>query len=604
MGRWIRFTGTNSWAELHRGGDDGRGGVRFDLSPCPTISAMPGSLGGSQHWRIEDDGLPEVTETFKSRRNGKPHSFDDPAPTVQKFGIADERPTSLIFEDDGQAPAPASDGKPAYRVPLLSEIHEIPRNGLTVMSTFSGCGGSCLGFEWAGYTPLLAVEFVDSAVETYKANHPGVPVYAGDIRELTAAEALKTMGIRKGELDVLEGSPPCESFSTAGIIAKGWGKDRSYSDGKVQVMDDLFFEFTRLLGGIKPRAFVAENVSGLVKGASKGYFIKIHAELVAQGYRVEARMLDAQWLGVPQRRQRVIFVGVRNDLKADPMFPDPLPYRYSIRDALVGLGTGEIVGVVDRQFERTDVDPDGPCNTIVRKGGTMHTIKGGAGGQFDIERIVYDNGGTGGAAQSGRDEEDLDAPVRSITNAGGAAAGHFQVQRGEVEGVTLGAHGYFDGERIDGGEPAPTIGATGLGSYGYEVERGEARDDVADGQPLSNDYPDRWEQLGPGEADPEHHDLVRSDPDAPVATITRVGGASNRSSATHPDDPRKFSIPELRRLCGFPDDFDLRGTYAQQWERLGNSVPPPMMMHVAAVVRDLLLDRPVRPRRARARDAV
>lgn len=498
MARWIRFTGTNSWADLHRGGDDGHGGVRFDLSPCPTISAVPGSLGGSQRWQIEEDDVPEDTVARKIliratgqtglRSSDQEFPFEGPSPTIQRCGLGDQRPRDVLVVDDGRPePDAPSDGRPPYRVPLLSEIHDMPRNGLRVMSTFSGCGGSCLGFEWAGYTPLLAVEFVASAVESYEANHPNVPVYSDDIRELTAARALEMMGVREGELDVLEGSPPCESFSTAGIRSKGWGQERSYSDGKKQVMDDLFFEFTRLLGGIKPRAFVAENVSGLVKGASKGYFIKIHRTLVEQGYRVEARMLDAQWLGVPQRRARVIFVGVREDLGLDPVFPDPLPYRYSIRDALEG-----------------------------------------------VERVVHDTSG-----QHSLGELDLDAPVPTITN-----------------------------------------GINGLNSHHFKVERG---------LPLAGNYLEEWEGLKPGGQSDAYRDLVRTDSDRPAPTIQRVGGASNRASATHPSEPRKFSIPELVRLCGFPDDMDLKGTYAQQWERLGNSVPPPMMYHVARALRDGVL---------------
>lgn len=513
--------------------------------------------------------------------------FEEPSPTIQKYGLADQRPSSIRIVDDGkpEAEQAAVEGKPRYRVPLVSEIQAMPKTGLKVMSTFSGCGGSCLGFEWAGYTPLLAVEFVASAVESYRANHPGVPVFTDDIRTLTAAEALRLMGIKRGELDVLEGSPPCESFSTAGIRSKGWGQTRSYSDGKNQVMDDLFFEFTRLLGGIKPRAFVAENVSGLVKGSAKGYFIRIHKELEAQGYRVQARMLDAQWLGVPQRRQRVIFVGVRRGLRLDPVFPDPLPYRYSIRDALADLGAGperlvyENGGLGGASADGLpEEDLDAPIRAI--------TKSHGVDGHFRVDRVKYDNGGWS------RHDVDLDGPMRTVTKAHGEA-GHFRVDRGEP-GEIIGLAGGWPHRAMSVDEPVATIGKGGLtaGSIqAHEVKR--AGDPVRDGQPLKHDYPDRWESLAPGEHDPDHHDLVRSDPDAPVDTITRIGGASHRSAATHPDDPRKFSIPELRRLCGFPDDFELAGSYAQQWERLGNSVPPPMMFHVAAALRDgVLLPRP------------
>ena len=113
---------------------------------------------------------------------------------------------------------------------------------------------------------------------------------------------LKAIGLKAGEIDAMEGSPPCASFSTAGKREKHWGKAKKYSD-TVQRTDDLFFEYVRLIDGLKPRAFVAENVSGLVKGVAKGWFLEILAKLKACGYRVECRLLDAQWLGVPQARQ-------------------------------------------------------------------------------------------------------------------------------------------------------------------------------------------------------------------------------------------------------------------------------------------------------------
>jgi DNA (cytosine-5)-methyltransferase 1 len=229
--------------------------------------------------------------------------------------------------------------KPPYRVPSMDEIRATPPNGLTVVSTFSGCGGSCLGFEMQGYRVLWASEFVPAAAETYRANHPAVTLSTADIREVDGAALREEVG----QVDVLEGSPPCASFSTAGRRQEGWNEIRRYSDVEQRV-DDLFFEFARVLGGLQPRAFVAENVSGLARGVAKGYFKQIHYALAECGYQVEARMLDAQWLGVPQERERVIFIGVRNDQAVYPRFPDPLPYRYSMRDAL-GDAASEIVQV-------------------------------------------------------------------------------------------------------------------------------------------------------------------------------------------------------------------------------------------------------------------
>ncbi|MDO8605087.1 MAG: DNA (cytosine-5-)-methyltransferase, partial [Phaeospirillum sp.] len=155
----------------------------------------------------------------------------------------------------------------------------------------------------AGYRVLWASEFIPAAQETYRANHPGSILDTRDIRKVRPQEILAAIGMKAGEVDLLDGSPPCASFSTAGKREAGWGEVKSYSDVE-QRTDDLFFEYARILKGIQPRVFVAENVSGLVKGTAKGYFLQILAALKGCGYRVEARLLDAQWLGVPQMRQR------------------------------------------------------------------------------------------------------------------------------------------------------------------------------------------------------------------------------------------------------------------------------------------------------------
>ena len=162
-----------------------------------------------------------------------------------------------------------SGSKPPYRVPLMREIEEVPANGLSVVSTFSGGGGSCLGYRMAGYRVLYASEFIPEAQKTYRFNHPGVYLDTRDIRQVTPESILEIVGKWPGEIDLLDGSPPCCAFSVCGKREKGWGKSHAYSD-KAQRVDDLFFEYTRLLKGLRPKVFVAENVKGLTIGTAKG----------------------------------------------------------------------------------------------------------------------------------------------------------------------------------------------------------------------------------------------------------------------------------------------------------------------------------------------
>jgi len=251
--------------------------------------------------------------------------------------------------------------KPSYRVPLMAEIAAVAHNGYKMVSTFSGCGGSCLGFKMAGFEVLWASEFVEAAQEVYRLNHPETVLDTRDIREVTAEEIMSAIKLPKGELDVFEGSPPCAAFSSAGIRSEGWGEVKQYSSKKQRV-DDLFFEYARLLEGLMPRVFVAENVKGLVRGVARGYFKEIVNKLSTVGYNVEVKLLDARWLGVPQQRERLIFMGVRKDLKKRPVFPAPLPYQYSMGEALEGLDHTE-----EEVQDAWHLDPQGVMSQIWRR---------------------------------------------------------------------------------------------------------------------------------------------------------------------------------------------------------------------------------------------
>ena len=402
------------------------------------------------------------------------------------------------------------DQKPPYRIPRMSEILATPKHGLRMVSTFSGCGGSCLGFHWAGWEVMSASEFIPEAQRTYAANFPMTPLVLGDVRELEPELLMAKLGLDQGELDVLEGSPPCASFSTAGGREKGWGNVKAYSDTR-QRTDDLFDEYVRLIAGFRPRAFVAENVVGFLYGAADHFRKWIEGEMRDLGYMVAAKVLDASHHGVPQKRRRVILIGVRRDQGLNPLdlYPDRLPYVYTIRDALPWLnGNGHLPMIVaDRRTS---------------------TVK---------PEDYY--------------EQPLDEPSPTVTACG------------------VSADDYTDWS-IYGGQAPPTQEELMEASI-EEYAIGEA-----------------WHQLKEGETSERYFNLIRSDPDQPVATVTATAGVVGAAGVTHPSEPRKFTIPELRRLCGFPDDFQLTGTFPKQWERLGRAVPPPMMRAVAARVAEAL----------------
>lgn len=425
----------------------------------------------------------------------------------------------------------------------MEEIAAIPWNGFNAISTFSGCGGSSLGYKMAGFRVLWANEFIPAAQETYRANHSNTILDTRDIRQVQPQEILDAIQMQPGELDLFDGSPPCASFSTAGKREAGWGKVKQYSDTK-QRTDDLFFEYTRLLQGLQPKVFVAENVSGLVKGTAKGYFLEILAALKGCGYNVKAKLLDAQWLGVPQVRQRIIFVGVRNDLGLEPAHPKPLPYRYSVRDVLPWIVTqGDKAG-----FGGGSMRPADAPGLVIAERRAYRDKRGAFGNEGDI----------------------TDQPAPTVLS--DSIGTHWIVGVGTKDGV----------RSLD--EPSPSVLTHGRQHTTSELTLVEAETDIS-----RYAIGAEWEKLGPGEQSDKYFQLVKPDMASPCPTVTQRGGDNTVASIVHPTEKRKFSIAELRRICAFPDDFVLTGTYAQQWERLGRAVPPVMMYWIALTIRDEIL---------------
>lgn len=254
-----------------------------------------------------------------------------------------------------------------YKIPTVAELRNDTERGnhkFEVVSLFAGGGGSSTGYRMAGGKVLAVNEFIPEAVKTYKANWPETKVLTGDVRNLSGQEILDAIGRKPGQLDILDGSPPCSAFSTAGSRDKGWGKTKKYSDASQENVEDLFFDYIRILRDVQPKVFVAENVSGLAKGVAKGYLNQIIRELRASGYQVSCKILDAQWLGVPQKRARTIFVGVRNDLWRDELkgrlHPTPVDHRPTLRQAFEGLR------FTDEDAEQTDISKYATFRELVK----------------------------------------------------------------------------------------------------------------------------------------------------------------------------------------------------------------------------------------------
>lgn len=321
----------------------------------------------------------------------------------------------------------------------------------TVISTFCGCGGSSLGYKWAGFKELLAIDFDNNAVETFRLNFPEVPCWQRDITTVKVKEILKFCNIKVGELDILDGSPPCQGFSTA---------------GKRQVIDnrnDLFKNFVYLIRELQPKIFIMENVSGMVKGKMKGKFKEIILSLKALNYQVKCKLLNAKYYEVPQSRERLFFIGIRNDLNLKPVFPE---------------GNNKII----------------------------------------ISKEALQN----------------------IKN-----------EKWELSYVN----------RIKDSVIYPRI---------CKMKMDECYN--------------KYSPTGSG------FTLRRINKNKPSWTITKtVCHCASADGLLHYNENRKLTITEVKRLCSYPDNFKMIGKFTEQWARLGNSVMPKQMYHIAKTLKEKIL---------------
>ena len=180
----------------------------------------------------------------------------------------------------------------------LKDIVNIPKNNYKVFSCFSCGGGSTMGYKLAGYEVIGNCEIDKKINEIYVKNHHPKYNYCMGIQEMNK---LKEFPDELYNIDILDGSPPCSTFSLCGEREKNWGKNKKFREGQTsQVLDDLFFEFIDLADILKPKVIVAENVKGLIQGNAKGYVNLIIKKLNEIGYNTQLFLLNAARMGVPQ----------------------------------------------------------------------------------------------------------------------------------------------------------------------------------------------------------------------------------------------------------------------------------------------------------------
>jgi DNA (cytosine-5)-methyltransferase 1 len=275
------------------------------------------------------------------------------------------------------------------------------RNLFTVVSTFAGGGGSSTGYRLAGGKVIAINEFVEEAIKTYSMNFPDTKVIPGDIKKITGQDLLDAAKLNPGELDILDGSPPCSAFSVAGKREKNWkgatkydseshfdfdtgeiitsggievkSGVKKYSDDQVvEAIEDLFLEYIRIAKEIKPKVIIAENVKGITMGEARKKLTEFQNAFEDLGYLVTYHVLNAANYGVPQARERLFFVCVRQDV-ADKIglnflnittqtYPEPTtPKHIGIKDAIDHVENDpeeekELLDFVEGSFQKKFVE--------------------------------------------------------------------------------------------------------------------------------------------------------------------------------------------------------------------------------------------------------
>ena len=215
----------------------------------------------------------------------------------------------------------------------ITELEDIKKEKtLKVIELFAGAGGLALGIEQAGFKTIGLVEIDKSASETLRCNRPNWRVINEDVEKISPLDLEEYFNIQKGELDLLSGGAPCQSFSYA-------GKRLGLQDAR----GTLFYHYAVFLEKLQPKMFLFENVRGLLthdKGKTINNMLDIFKE---QGYRVQKKVLNAWDYGVPQKRERLILIGIRNDLIDKIKFDFPIQHKYKpvLRDILLDCPKSE-----------------------------------------------------------------------------------------------------------------------------------------------------------------------------------------------------------------------------------------------------------------------
>lgn len=249
------------------------------------------------------------------------------------------------------------------------------KNGLKVFSCFACGGGSTMGYKLVGCEVLGDCEIDKKMNDVYVKNHKPKYNFLMDIRDFNKLDDLPE---ELYNLDILDGSPPCTTFSMAGDREDSWGKKKKFREGQAeQTLDDLSFVFIDTVAKLRPKVVIMENVEGLIKGNAWSYVQRIYKQFKDIGYKVKHWLLKGETMGVPQTRHRVFFVATRLDFdlnKIDMCFNyEPITYGEIKVGKLKHLGKGTKFYEIAKQANDKDKSIADTRERLGEKGSAFQT---------------------------------------------------------------------------------------------------------------------------------------------------------------------------------------------------------------------------------------
>lgn len=387
--RWLR-TAPGSYAQTARNTTFGFMSKERPDRPCSTVTASPRNY----HW--SEPRLLNAREIARIQSFPEDYNFDASRPNyvmgmsvpplmIQRVALHAAR---LLKGDPMELPKPHTG---PWRLSQIGAELGVPKHGLKVFSCFCCGGGSTMGYKLAGFDVLGGLDIDEQMGGLYILNHRPRHFFLEGIQTFKDRADLPP---ELFELDVLDGSPPCSSFSMAGNREDDWGKQKQFREGQAdQVLDDLFFHFIALAARLQPKMVIAENVKGLILGNARGYVKEIFQKFREAGYETQLFVLNASRMGVPQRRERTFFIARRADLGLPKLSLDFDEPEISAGAAIAGLNgdgkalTAEVTDIWRRtpagktlafahpkgnMFGWSKLSADKPCPTIVTGPASIH----------------------------------------------------------------------------------------------------------------------------------------------------------------------------------------------------------------------------------------